>query len=269
MISEAEYEPVRMAKEEVARIEAEVAELKKKKPPPQAEIDELTAKVATIQATTPRYHALLANALSEESLYVVRAGKTPQEGTRLEYRQGPRDLPLFIRGNPNRPGPVTPRRFLAVLSQGDADSSPKPFQNGSGRLELARAITTDAASLAARVMVNRIWLAHFGQGLVATPSNFGSQGARPTHPELLDDLAARFISGGWSIKQLHREILLSAGWRQSSAYDEQKVAADPENRWLSRMNRRRLEFEAWRDAMLVANDALDARLGGPFNGTRG
>jgi hypothetical protein len=128
---------------------------------------------------------------------------------------------------------------------------------------LARAITTDAAPLAARVMVNRIWLEHFGRGLVETPSDFGTQGARPSHPELLDDLAARFIAGGWSIKKLHREILLSATWRQSSAIDQAKAEADPENRWLSRMNRQRLDFEPWRDAMLSASGQLDLTVGGP------
>jgi hypothetical protein len=117
--------------------------------------------------------------------------------------------------------------------------------------------------LAARVIVNRIWLAHFGRGIVTTPSNFGQQGSRPTHPELLDDLAARFVDGGWSIKKLHREILLSATWQQSSAYNPRSVEKDPENRLLSRMTRRRLDFEAWRDAMLAASGLLDRESGGP------
>ncbi len=123
------------------------------------------------------------------------------------------------------PAPMVPRRFLTVLTD-----NPQPYQNGSGRLELAESITTDAASLAARVIVNRVWLAHFGQGIVATPSNFGRQGSQPTHPQLLDDLAARFIAGGWSIKRLHREILLSATWQQSSADDQHRARADPDNR---------------------------------------
>ncbi len=260
LVPESEYAPVRAAKAEVAKLEAELAQFKKEKPEPKEKLDELTAKIEDIKSKTPLYDARLANALAEESLYVVRAGTTAQEGTKLEYRPGPQDLPLFVRGDPNRPGPIVPRRFLTVLSK---NGKPEPFTNGSGRLELAKAITTDSASLAARVIVNRIWLEHFGRGLVETPSDFGVQGARPTHPELLDDLAARFIAGGWSIKNLHREILLSATWRQSSAYDETKAKADPDNKWLSRMNRRRLDFEPWRDAMLSASGALDLTLGGP------
>jgi len=178
----------------------------------------------------------------------------------LDYRPGPRDLSIYVRGNPNRPGPVVARSFLTVLSK---KPTPSPFTNGSGRLELAKAITTDAAALAARVIVNRIWLAHFGRGLVTTPSNFGRQGARPTHPKLLDDLAARFIKSGWSIKSLHREILNSATWRQSSRSAIRHAKLDPGNQWLSRMNRRRLTFESWRDAMLSASGLLDATAGGP------
>jgi hypothetical protein len=134
---------------------------------------------------------------------------------------------------------------------------------GSGRLELAQAITTDAHPLAARVLVNRIWLAHFGRGLVTTPSNFGKSGERPSHPELLDDLASRFITGGWSMKKLHREIVLSATYRQSSRDDRPQAKTDPDNRWLSRMSRTRLSVEAWRDAMLAVSGELDNKLGGP------
>lgn len=257
-ISDELFEPVRQARAEVAKLEAEIAKLKKQKPVPQDELDRLTANIQQIRTSTPHYDTPMANALSEESLHVVRAGKTAQDGSRLDYRPEPQDLPLFIRGDPNRPAHVVPRRFLAVLS----DQQTR-FDQGSGRLQLAQAITTDAAPLAARVLVNRIWLAHFGQGIVATPSNFGQQGSRPTHPELLDDLAARFIDQGWSIKALHREILLSAAWQQSSQYDQKAAAADPDNRWLARMNRRRLDFEQWRDAMLAATGQLDATMGGP------
>jgi len=258
LMSDAEYEPVRKAKAEVSTLEKKIAELRKTKPPPQAEIDELSRQIDQWKASTPRYDAPLATALVEESLYVERAGEAAQDGTRLEYRPGPRDLPLFVRGDPNRPGPVVQRRFLTVLSD-----KPRPFANGSGRFELARSITDDARPLAARVIVNRAWLAHFGQGLVDTPSNFGRQGSRPSHPELLDDLAARFVAGGWSLKNLHRELLLSATWQQTSNVSDQQLQADPDNRWLSRMNRRRLDFECWRDAMLAAGGMHDLSLGGP------
>src|SRR5476649_137768 len=110
---------------------------------------------------------------------------------------------------------------------------------------------TYAAPLAARVMVNRVWAWHFGKPLVEITSDFGRQGDRPTHPELLDDLAARFVANGWSLKWLRRELVLSAAYRQSSrTADRSKVSLDPDNRWLARMGRRRLEVEAWRDAVV-------------------
>ncbi len=217
---------------------------------------EVTERIAALKAT-PLFDAPLTNALSEESLYVERAGEKPQDGTRLVYRPGPQDLPLFSRGDPNRPGEIVPRGFLTVLS-----STPRRFTQGSGRLELAQAITNEAAPLAARVLVNRIWLAQFGQGIVGTPSNFGTQGSPPTHPELLDDLTARFMANGWSVKWLQREILLSATWQQSVEASPAALASDPGNRWLSHMNRRRHEFEAWRDTMLSASGVLDLSVGG-------
>jgi mono/diheme cytochrome c family protein len=180
--------------------------------------------------------------------------------TRLAFEAGVgHDIPMHTRGNPSKPGPIVQRRFLTVLTPADA----KPFSKGSGRLELARAIVTDGAPLAARVLVNRIWKHHFGRGLVDTPSDFGRQGERPTHPELLDDLAARFVENGWSLKWMHREIVLSAAYQQASTPDEAKQAIDPDNRLLWRMNRRRLEVEAWRDAMLAVNGTLSRDLGGP------
>ena len=112
-------------------------------------------------------------------------------------------------------------------------------------------------------MVNRVWQHHFGKGLVATPSNFGALGERPSHPELLDWLARRFIASGWSLKSLHREIMLSSTYRQSSRFDSSGDARDPQNVLLWRMNRRRLDVEAWRDAMLAVAGRLDLRMGGP------
>lgn len=180
--------------------------------------------------------------------------------TLLDYRQGhPRDLPIFVRGNPANPGPIVPRRFLEVLSPRDV----KPFQQGSGRRELAEAIVRDAAPLAARVIVNRVWGWHFDRPLVTTPSNFGRLGDAPSHPELLDDLTARFIEAGWSLKWLHREIVLSATWRQSCQSPTNYQDRDPDNRLLWRMNRRRLEAEAWRDAVLSASGELNTTMSGP------
>jgi len=169
------------------------------------------------------------------------------------------DMQVFIRGNPARRGEVAPRRFLSVLAGEDR----QPFTNGSGRMELAQAIASDQNPLTARVMVNRVWQNHFGRGLVATPSNFGALGERPSHPELLDYLAQRFIDLGWSVKSLHREIMLSATYRLSSDDDARNAEIDGDNRLLWRMNRRRLDVEAWRDALLAVSNRLDRTLRGP------
>jgi hypothetical protein len=165
---------------------------------------------------------------------------------------------VHIRGNTKTLGDEVPRRFLAILG-----GEGKPFAKGSGRLQLAEAIASKNNPLTARVLVNRIWQHHFGKGLVRTPSNFGALGERPTHPALLDHLATRLIRSGWSIKALQREIMLSATYQQSSQFDAHNYEVDPENKLLWRMNRRRLEVEAWRDAMLAVADNLDATIGGP------
>lgn len=193
----------------------------------------------------------------ESSLVVLADGR---DKTKLTYTTAPTNVAMQPRGNPALPGPVVPRGFLSVLSPGE----PRTFRDGSGRLELAKAITDDAQGLTARVIVNRVWKHHFGEGIVRTTSDFGTHGERPTHPELLDDLAARFVASGWSLKWLHREIVLSAAFRQSSrTTDRKRLEADPDNRWLARMARRRLEVEAWRDAMLAANGTLRLGVGGP------
>ena len=258
MIPDDRYAPVAAAKAKVAEWTDQLGKLRKQKPPPKEEIAALESQIAEIKSSTPDYDTPLANVVTDESLHVVLAGDDPQSGTKLEYTPDAQDLPLFIRGNPNRPGEIVPRRFLSVLSSGE----PRPLTLGSGRADLADAILTEAAPLAARVIVNRIWLGHFDQGLVATPSNFGTLGAKPTHPELLEDLAARFVDHGWSIKWLHREIVHSATYRQSSDYSESQFAVDPENQWLWRMNRRRLDIEPWRDSMLAAAGKLDLSIGG-------
>jgi cytochrome c553 len=200
---------------------------------------------------------ILAPVVEEASLHVLPDG--PHK-TKLVYKPGEvQNLAVQIRGNPSNPGPFVSRRFLAVLSPDD----PRPFRQGSGRLELAQAIVGDGAPLAARVIVNRVWKHHFGAGLVETPSDFGAQGERPSHPALLDDLTARFIAHGWSLKWLHKEIMLSATYRQASSHNERKTRVDPTNRLLWRMNPRRLEVEAWRDAMLAVTGTLDRTIGGP------
>ena len=169
------------------------------------------------------------------------------------------DPHVFLRGNPGRPGPAVPRRFLRLLSRKDRS----PFQKGSGRLELARAIADARNPLTARVLVNRVWQWHFGKGLVTTPSDFGVRSDPPSHPELLDYLASEFIASGWSIKSLHRRIMLSSTYQQRSDLRPAELERDPENRLLWRFNRQRLDFEAMRDSLLAVSGALDPTIGGP------
>jgi hypothetical protein len=169
------------------------------------------------------------------------------------------DVPLHVRGSYTRLGAVVPRgmpQFLAGAKQ------PK-ITSGSGRRELARWVASKDNPLTARVVVNRVWAWHFGEGLVRTPNNFGLLSEPPSHPELLDWLAAKFVEDGWSLKKLHRRIVLSATYQQSSAVPPEVVARDPDNRWLGRFAPRRLEAEALRDAMLSAAGRLDPTPGGP------
>jgi hypothetical protein len=177
--------------------------------------------------------------------------KDPKQSMHIVRDGDPTNLNIFIRGSVENKGPLVPRHFLRVLCQGDV----QPFASGSGRRELAEAITDPANPLTARVIVNRIWGVYFGRPLAATASNFGSLGEPPTHPELLDYLTLRFLEDNWSVKSLTRQLVLSATYCQSSS-------ADPENRLLSHFPRRRLTVEQWRDSILVATGRLDESLCG-------
>jgi hypothetical protein len=180
-----------------------------------------------------------------DALHVVRDGE-------------PHDLTIYLRGDVKAPGPVTPRRFLQVLAGDPAEV----WNAGSGRRQLAAAIADPANPLTSRVLVNRVWGAVFGRPLVSTPSNFGRLGDRPTHPQLLDDLAARFAANAGSWKTLIRELVTSAAFRQESQTTAEIWRRDPDNRYLARMNRRRLSIEQWRDAALMAAGRMDATVGG-------
>ena len=175
----------------------------------------------------------------------------------MVHDKKPQNLHVFLRGNTRTKGDIVPRRFLRVLSEGE----PKPFTQGTGRLELAESIVSPDNPLTARVVVNRVWSMFFGRGLVTTPSNFGLLGTKPSHPALLDDLAVRFMENGWSMKRLIREMVLSSTYRQCSDESEANRAIDPGNTHLWRMNRRRLSIEQWRDSILAAGDNLE-RTGG-------
>ncbi len=187
-------------------------------------------------------------------------------------REGPQEPPMacavaegkavqqhvLLRGNPATPGDPVTRRFPTVLAGDDQPELPP----GSGRLELAKWMASDKNPLTARVFVNRVWQWHFGEGLVRTPSNWGLLGEKPTHPELLDYLAARFIEEGWSVKKLHRRIMLSAAYQMSSDISAEAAEQDPGNRLLSHFSRRRLDVEELRDSMLALDGSLDLTMGG-------
>jgi hypothetical protein len=196
------------------------------------------------------------NAVFEAAQYLD--GSDPQF-TFIHYKAGEaRDMPLLKTGNLATPGEIVPRHFPTVLAQSDPS-----FKQGSGRLELAERIFSDAAPLAARVIVNRVWGWHMGRPLVGTPSDFGVQGEMPTHLELLDNLAARFIQHGWSLKWLHREIMMSATYGQASQPREDGVRLDVANLLVWRMNPRRLDIETYRDTLLRLSGRMNERMFGP------
>jgi mono/diheme cytochrome c family protein len=205
--------------------------------PSQAKLQELRKAVETWRATGPG---------------------APPRAMVMEDLPAPYQPHVFLRGNPNAWGEAVPRQFPAVV----AGPPRRPFQHGSGRLELAQAIIDSHNPLTARVLVNRVWLHHFGAALVHTTSDFGMRSEPPTHPELLDYLAGQFRADGWSIKKLHRRIMLSAAYQQQTTDRPECRRLDPENSMLWRMNRRRLDFEALRDSLLAVAGRLDGRLGG-------
>lgn len=256
------WQPVKAAREKVAAIDNQVKTLKKKKPKPEdleSQIEALTAEIEALKKSTPHFDMPMANGVIEAALYVKP--KEKGHGTELDFQMGKgRDLELQKRGNPNQVGDIVPRRFLSMFPSKSGE--PRRFQKGSGRLELAEALIEDAEPLFSRVIVNRIWKQHFGRGLVETPSDFGRMGVKPTHPELLDDLAGRFIANGWSFRWLHREILTSATWQQTSVSPGAE-SIDPDNRYYSRMTRRKLDIESYRDSVLAVAGTLSNRIGGP------
>ena len=174
----------------------------------------------------------------------------------VEDLDKPVTLKVGLRGSPYNLGDDAPRHFLSVLS-----AQPAPLEQGSGRLQLAEAIVRQP--LAMRVIVNRVWKGHFGTGIVDSPSNFGIVGKRPTHPELLDYLANRFVASGMSIKSLHRDIMLSAAYQTGSDYNEANYAKDAGNQFYWRMNRKRLDAEQIRDSLLQISDSMEPKLYGP------
>ncbi len=202
--------------------------------------------------------------------WLIQSPLAPVHMLSLVDREFQRPSQIFRRGNPTNRGATVPRHFVSVL----AGPNPPEFTEGSGRRALAEAIVAPTNPLTARVWVNRVWQHHFGTGLVRTPSDFGVRAESPSHPELLDWLASRFVYDGWSTKRLHRLILLSNTYQQRSepqttngdgtdtSLREMTNRLDPENRLLSRMNVRRLSFEEFRDSLLLLSGRLDFQMGG-------
>ena len=212
--------------------------------------------------------AKLQELLKAVETWLTTGAAAPPRAMALEDLPQPYEPRVFRRGNPNNPGETVPRQFLTLLS----GKSPRPFTHGSGRLELARAIADPNKTLTARVMVNRVLLNHIGSPHLSTPTDFGLRSDPPTHPELLDWLASEFTQPQtpntqhrtpWSLKTLHRLLLLSNTYQQASWDRPEARKIDPENRLLWRMNRRRLDFEAMRDTLLSACGGLDLTMGGP------
>jgi hypothetical protein len=227
----------------------------------QAEINRLDAQSA--KAAAPEKKAMQEDLvrLRQKQLLMQRSGLPPDLPGAYAVREGKaQNAPVQKRGDPGQAGSVTPRSALAFLPGGAALAIP----NGqSGRLQLAQWITRPDNPLTARVMVNRIWQHHFGRGLVATPSNFGTRGAAPNHPELLDYLAAVFVESGWSVKAIDRLILTSKTWQLSADFDVSNAAKDTGNALYWRHDRRRLDAEAIRDALLAVSGKLNRQRPGP------
>ncbi|MFO0428389.1 MAG: PSD1 and planctomycete cytochrome C domain-containing protein [Planctomyces sp.] len=234
-------------REWTSQVEQKTAALKKWK-------EEHSQDEAKLTDTEKKERAALEAELSQLT------GNPPPSGpTMPSIHGGGKAMKVFVRGNPEAPGEDAPPGFLRILSPEASPVFGTPFT----RLNLADAVISPKNPLTARVLVNRVWHYHFGRGIVPTLSNFGKLGGRPSHPELLDTLAVQFMEAGWSIKWLHREILLSSTWQQSSKPSDSHMVADPGNELLWRMTPRRLDFEAWRDALLSAAGRLDPQIGGP------
>jgi hypothetical protein len=212
-------------------------------PPGGRTLEQVKAEMEDVKG---RIRILEAQPVQVEKAYAV------VEGT-------PHAARIHQKGDPKHPGAVVPRGFLQALGGRELPVSTK----GSGRLELARWLTDRHNPLTARVMVNRIWQYHFGKGIVPTPNDFGTRGKPPTHPELLDYLASRFVAGGWSVKAMHRLLMLSRTYQLGSSDDAHNAALDVNNDYRWRFDRRRLSAEEIRDAMLAASGALDPTVGGP------
>lgn len=224
--------------------------------------DEHPVELKQILAERARITELVKTKIQGPPAVAIAEGGVPGSN-----RQKIGDAPVYLRGEYQREGPIVPRRFPTILA-GDRQTPIGQRTKQSGRLELAEWITSPENPLTARILVNRIWQQVMGRGLVRTPDNFGRLGEKPTHPELLDHLAHRFVASGWSIKQLIRQMVLSSTFQQSSLADAEVAHADPDNRMLAHMHRRRLTYEELRDSLLFVADRLALGAEEPSKATR-
>lgn len=218
--------------------------------------NELATAKAAANDEKPKQVAALEKTLAK----LQKSAPPPPSAMAVEEAKSIEDCQICIRGSVRHRGPAVRRGVLQVATLGSPPAMP---QGQSGRRELAEWIVSPRNPLTARVYVNRVWHYLFGVGLVRTLDNFGTTGELPSHPQLLDYLAARFMHDGWSTKRLIREIALSHAYRMGAVAEPKAAAIDPENRLLSRMNRLRLDAESLRDAMLEVSGRLDRRIGGP------
>jgi cytochrome c553 len=233
---------------EVERLKEEAFKLRNKDPAREKELNQESAQL--FNSVVGENAGKVVFALEEGGTWYDRGdAKTVPVFRRGEMR----DLPVYVRGSVQSPGATVPRRFLLLFTDGKA----VPFAHGSGRRELAEGLfSKNTAPLTARVIANRMWGWHFGQHLVSTPSDFGVMGDPPTHPQLLDYLAEFLIANRWSLKALHREIVLSATYRQSAQPSADAAARDGANRFFSHYPVRRLSAEQYRDSILKSAGSL-------------
>jgi hypothetical protein len=243
-----QHDKLAAADAEIKELETADAEARKEPDSPKKKAN-IAACAKALAAGKKKRVAIAAETPAIEDAYAVAEGKAA-------------NAKIHLRGDPKRLGDEVPRHFPAILGGQELSANCK----SSGRLELAGWIADAKNPLTARVMVNRIWQFHFGKGIVATPNDFGRRGQRPTHPELLDFLAARFVESGWSVNAIHRMILLSQTWQLASTDDSASAQMDPNNDLFWKFARHRLDAEALRDTLLFVSGDLKEELGGahPF-----
>ena len=245
---------VEEARREVQGLRRRMKKLAQEDIPPRQKRNQLNELRQEVQAKQKRFQELKSKLAKQfKRRQAGQTVKGPYAMGVAEHKSV-RDCPINIRGDAARTGEMVPRGFLQVIHVDDTPTIPS---DQSGRLELAEWLTRNEHPLTARVMVNRVWHHLFGTGIVRTVDNFGATGETPSHPELLDYLATRFMQDGWSVKQLIREIVLSRTYQLDSRFDEKNYEVDPDNRLVWRMNQRRLEVELIRDALLFVSGELN------------